>query len=372
MPTVSVLMPAYNAARYIAQTLDSLLVQTFADWELVVVDDGSTDATPDILASYIDPRIHVIRQANGGEARARNTALDHATGEFIAFLDSDDLYTSNALSDMTAFMRAHPEFDAAFADGYFCDENDRPLMRLSEHRPGIYTGRILEQVVLSGSVITVPVCTIVRRAIIEQHHLRFDPQFVIGPDWDFWIRVARVAEFGYLDTITCLYRVHQTNITRTSGRQRRVDDLVRGRLKVMNSDWFVELSADTRRQFFFDLLLNLLKDDPDRQAQLLNSAPFQTLPAADQAALWRQVGVDRLQQATTYDFAVQCLTHAQQLDPADRKGRLMMAAVRLGGRPAALTVIRSWQAARQARDRIQRARRNGPKPVPAALRPMHN
>lgn len=372
MTTVSVLTPAYNAARYIAQTLDSLLAQTFADWELVVVDDGSTDATPGLLAGYVDPRIRVIRQANGGEARARNTALDHAAGEFIAFLDSDDLYTPNALSDMVGFMRAHPECDAAFADGYFCDEHNTPLMRLSEHRPGIYTGRILEQVVLSGSVITVPVCTIVRRAIIEQHHLRFDPQFVIGPDWDFWIHVARVANFGYIDAVTCLYRVHQTNITRTSGRQRRVDDLVRGRLKVMNSDWFVELSAGTRRQFFFDLLLGLLKDAPDQQAHILDSAPFQTLPAADQAALWRQVGVDHLPQAAAYDFAVRCLARAQQLDPADRKGRLVMTAARLGGRPAAMTLIRSWQAARYAMDRIRRTRRSGPKPVPSALRPVGN
>jgi len=370
MPAVSVLMPAYNAARYLAKTLDSLFVQTFADWELIVVDDGSTDATPDILRSYADSNVRVIRQANGGEARARNTALDHATGEFIAFLDSDDLYTPNALQEMVAFMRAHPEFDAAFADGYFCDENDRPLMRLSEHRPGIYTGRILEQVVLSGSVITVPVCTIVRRAIIERHHLRFDPQFVIGPDWDFWIRVARVANFGYIDAITCLYRVHQTNITRTSGRQRRVDDLVRGRLKVMNADWFVDLSAATRRQFFFDLLLELLKDAPDQQAHILDSAPFQTLPPSDRAALWRQVGVDRLRQAATYDFAVRCLARAQQLDPADRKGRLVMTAMRLGGRPAALTLIRAWQLARHAIDRIRRVSRGGPKSVPSALRPL--
>ncbi len=89
---VSVMMPAYNAERYIRPAMESLLAQTYSRWELIVVNDGSKDATAAIARSFDDPRIRVIDQPNGGEASARNTALRTMRGEFVAFLDADDAY----------------------------------------------------------------------------------------------------------------------------------------------------------------------------------------------------------------------------------------------------------------------------------------
>ncbi len=240
MPLISIIMPVYNGARFLQHTLDSLLAQTCGDWELIVVDDGSTDTTPELLAQYDDQRFIKIRKDNGGEAHTRNVGLKHASGEFIAFLDADDLYLPTALADMAAFLAAHREYDAAFSDGYLCDENDQILSRLTEHRSGVYTGNILEPLVLTADVITVPVCTLTRRMVIQQHQIEFDEKLVIGPDWDFWIRLARYAHFGYLDKPTCMYRVHLTNITRTAGIQKRRADLLYGRLKVLNASWFPE------------------------------------------------------------------------------------------------------------------------------------
>ena len=370
MPLLSVIMPVYNGARFLQKTLDSLLAQTCADWELIVVDDGSTDATPDLLAAYTDRRFKKIRKANGGEAQTRNVGLRHATGEFIAFLDADDLYLPNALADMSAYLIAHPEFDALFSDGYLCDENERILSRLTEHRSGIYTGNILEQIVLASDVITVPVCTLTRRAIIQQHQVEFDEQLVIGPDWDFWIRLACYARFGYLDKPTCLYRVHLTNITRTSGAQKRKKDLLYGRLKVLNADWFPELSLPTRQKFFYSVLIDLLAGQTAQQQEIFSHSQFEVLPISDRASLLRQVGTTDLLNGITPDFAVQCLQQASTLNPADRKSQSLLTIQRTIGLPTTVAVLRAWQQLHRGMKQIRSVGQRRARPVPSSLGPV--
>ena len=369
MPAVSVITPVYNGERFLRAALDSLLNQTYQDWELVIVDDGSTDGTPGILAEYSDHRIVKVRQPNSGEAAARNAALDRARGEYIAFLDADDLYLPGALADFTAFMNTHPQVDAVFSDGYFCDETDQRLMQLSEHRPGIYTGNILEPLVLSASVITVPVCTMTRRAAIERERLRFDQQLVIGPDWDFWIRLARYAQFAYLDKLTCMYRLHNTNIQRTSGQKKRLTDLAYGRMKVLNADWFPNMSLPTRRQFISEFLANILVNQPDQQQAILEHSRVRDLPVADQAGLWRQVAINYLLNRTESEFALKCLQRCVQLQPGDRKGRAVLLAVRIGGISAARVVLQGWQVLTNTRRRIRTVGQPRPKPVPGSLQP---
>jgi glycosyltransferase involved in cell wall biosynthesis len=370
MPLISVIMPVYNGARFLPQTLDSLLAQTCIDWELIVVDDGSTDATPDILAKYDDPRFLKIRKANGGEAQTRNVGLRHASGEFIAFLDADDLYLPTALADMSAFLTAHQEYDALFSNGYLCDENERILSQLSDHRSGIYTGNILEPLVLTADVLTVPVCTMTRRAVIQAHQIEFDEQLVIGPDWDFWIRLARYARFGYLESLTCMYRVHLTNITRTSGAQKRRKDLVYGRLKVLNADWFPELSWPTRQRFFYGLLVDLLAEDTVQQQQIFDHPNFRALPDARRAGLLRQVGTQHLLRRSAPDFAVRCLQSAVTLNPSDRKSRYILTARRTIGLPATAAILRFWQRFYLWGQKARSVGQRRAKPVPSSLGPV--
>ena len=116
---VSVIMPAYNYAQFIGAAIESVLGQSWQDWELIIVDDGSTDATPAVIAGFHDPRIRALRRQNGGEAAARNSGLDLARGEYISFLDADDLYLPNALADRVAFLETHPEYGVVVCDGYF-------------------------------------------------------------------------------------------------------------------------------------------------------------------------------------------------------------------------------------------------------------
>jgi prepilin-type processing-associated H-X9-DG protein len=371
MPKVSVITPVYNGAQYLAIALDSLLAQTFADWELIVVDDGSTDATPLVLEHYNDPRITRVRQANAGEAAARNNGLSRATGEYVAFLDSDDLYLPNALADMTAYMDAHPEYGVLFCDGHVCDENGNVMTRLTEHRPGIYTGDVLEALMLDAAVVTVPICTLTRRSAITSSRAQFDRNLVIGPDWDFWIQLARRVHFGYLDKLTCMYRVHLSNITRLSGQKRRVDDLVYGRMKVLNSDWFGDLPVATRYRFLYHLIVELLAGQTDRQEALLESPQTRAIPLREQAELWRHTGIDYLRKQAQGNFAVMCLHEAAQRWPGDRKSRMVLTLAKWQLFRALMPrALHGWQRVHRWFSHARAVGKTSPKAVPAGLRPV--
>jgi len=323
-PKVSVIMPAYNAERFIEKSINSLLAQTLQDWELIVVDDGSTDSTSKILEKFTDIRIHVFHQENGGEASARNTGLQHVKAEYIALLDADDQYLPNALEDLSSYLDANPEFDVVYSEGQICDEEDRPLMRLNEIRPGFYTGRILEHIVLTPSIVTVPVCTMTRISRLREHSIHFDTNLVIGTDWDFWIQIAVHCSFGFLDKLTCLYRVHNSNITKRVDRVKRKRDRSVGRLKVMNSTWFDKLSIATRERLVSELLTNSMWGNPDAQRGVLTSNAFARLPLDVRARLWRLVGMNSWRAFKKVDVAQPFFHEALNINPSDQKTRLIV------------------------------------------------
>ena len=123
---VSVITPAYNAERFIPETIESVRSQTYTDWEMLIVDDGSTDGTGDIVARYADPRIRYIRHARTlGASEARNTALRNARGRWIAFLDSDDLWEPHKLERQLGFMAANG-FSFTYTDYLETDGDSRP------------------------------------------------------------------------------------------------------------------------------------------------------------------------------------------------------------------------------------------------------
>jgi glycosyltransferase involved in cell wall biosynthesis len=341
MPKVSVITPVYNGESYIDTAINSLLSQTLQDWELIVVDDGSTDSTPQILEKFKDQRIRIIRQQNAGEARARNVGLHNVTGEYVALLDADDFYFPTALEELSAFLDSHPQYDVVYSDGQICDEQDRFLMTLTEVRPGIYTGKILEKVVISSSVVTVPVCTMTRQSKILEHCVRFDPNLVIGPDWDFWIQLAVHVNFGYLNKITCKYRIHTANISRTTASEKRKKDQIYRRMKIMNAEWFDRLSSGTQELFFLDLLTNTLAGDSASQQQILQSARFAGIAVSKRADLWRMVGIDALKNGTDPVEVQSYLEESLKLKPADYKTRTLISTLRFS-RPMTLMLVNLW------------------------------
>lgn len=115
-PLVSIVMPCYNYARFLPEALASIQAQTFTDFEAIIVDDGSTDETPGILAQVKDPRFRIFRQANAGSSAARNTGRGHTRGTFLTFLDADDLWRPTFLERQMAVFEAEPEVDFCFAN----------------------------------------------------------------------------------------------------------------------------------------------------------------------------------------------------------------------------------------------------------------
>lgn len=139
---VSIVIPLYNKAPFIGRTLDSVLRQSFSDYEIIVVDDGSSDAGPELVAAYRDPRVALIRQENAGPAKARNRGLAAARGEYIVFLDADDEWLADFLSATVAGLDASPPTVVAAATGYLQypgGQSQRPLWLKRGLRNGIVT-----------------------------------------------------------------------------------------------------------------------------------------------------------------------------------------------------------------------------------------
>lgn len=369
IPSVSVILPVYNGARYLRAAIDSVIAQTLGDWELIAIDDGSTDDTPRILEQYADPRLVLLRQANAGEAAARNAGLDRARGNYIAFLDADDTYFPHALGELARFLDGRARVDVVYSDGQVCDQENRFLMRLSEHRPGPQAGPMLERLVTSPGAVGVPSCTMLRRAVIERHGARFDTDLVIGPDWDFWIQLARHVQFGYLDRITVTYRLHATNITRTAGQRRRREDLARVRTKVVHAPWFGDLSGATRRQVLYQLLIESLADESERQTALLREATVRSLSPHDQAYLWRQVGAEALVRGSDARFGLFSLNEAIAVWGGDWRSLALLWIDQHAGLAAARATLRVWRRLHREAGRLRALGRRARKQMPSALLP---
>ncbi len=206
---ISVVVPAYNCASWLPEAIDSLLAQTHRDREIVVVDDGSTDDTPAVLADYGD-RIRVVRSANGGLAAARNLGLVHARGDWIAFHDADDVALPDRLAVLLDFVERTPGIEAVFADGERMDTGRRIV-------PAKMTARLAGQRLGAADLfVGFPAyfqASLVPRAAFARAG-SFDPDFRIHPDNDYAYRLFATCPTAYMDRVVFRYRWHESNITR--------------------------------------------------------------------------------------------------------------------------------------------------------------
>ncbi len=326
---VSVMMPAYNAQAYIGAAIESVQKQTYPHWELVVINDGSTDQTRSILETLDDPRIRIVHQENAGEAAARNHALELIQGEYLAFLDSDDQYMPEFLEQMVQVLQENPTLDGVYTDGIYIDQDGQEMNTLSSTRRGPFTGNLCEALVRASDVFGPPICVIIRRSALLEMHSQFDTRIVIGPDWDFFIHFCETTQFTYLDRVLCRYRVHQSNITLTTGSAKRRESLAICREKAIQLASFPRFSLATREYVFYDLLVNLLTGQPGRQNQITTWAQFQELPPAVQSRLFRLMASQSLRDTINNAPIQSWLDRAVQCNPSDPKSRMLAAAYRV-------------------------------------------
>jgi glycosyltransferase involved in cell wall biosynthesis len=322
-PLVSIMMPAYNVEKFIGQAIESVINQTYPEWELILVNDGSNDGTANVIANYRDPRIKVISQLNCGESVARNTALKAVKGKYLAFLDADDVFLPNHLELTLGYLLDHSGTDAVYTDGHYCDSDGKLIQTLSSLRRGPFKGRIFEELVRASDVFGPPTCVVLRHSIISQYDLKFDPAIIIGPDWDFLTRYSEHASFGYIDQPTCLYRVHQTNVTVRTKVEERALSLVRCREKAIKLTGFRSCPMEIRVHVFYDLLINLLDNYPDHQMDLVQQEEFLDLPPKEQARLFRLMASKAILKGWDAKYIDYWLERSLRLNPKDQKGALI-------------------------------------------------
>jgi glycosyltransferase involved in cell wall biosynthesis len=211
-PTVSVIIPSYNCEKYIAQTLKGVIEQTFTDWELIVVDDASTDRTV-ALCQGVDPRIRVITQPNAGVCAARNRGFRASTGDFICFLDHDDYWLPEKLSRQLAWMTRRPEFGVVYSnclywhrvDGEFPDPPSIAPASINDVLDERFTGWVYHQFMIDSCALTSS--ALIRREALERFGL-FDESLAYSEDWDLFLRLSRHYQFAQMNWTSTLYRQH--------------------------------------------------------------------------------------------------------------------------------------------------------------------
>jgi glycosyltransferase involved in cell wall biosynthesis len=214
-PLVSVIVPTYNCAAYVRSAIDSVLAQSYAPIEVVVVDDGSTDDTLAVLSEFGD-RIRVFSQANAGPAAARNRAVAQARGEYLAFLDGDDLWLPGHLAGLVRHLIDQPDARVAFADWLVWHANadgTYPPIDVAPRalRPDPAASGWLYTRLLFDSVIHIIAC-VIHRSVYEAVN-GFDESLRTGSDYDFWLKVSRRYPVAKLDGAVAVYRQNPQSVT---------------------------------------------------------------------------------------------------------------------------------------------------------------
>ncbi len=209
-PAVSIIIPCYNQAHYLSDALYGILGQTFTDWEALIVNDGSTDNTAEIVSQFTDPRIRYIYQENRGLGGARNTGIRAAQSEVIALLDSDDLWGPEYLEEMLDRLNRHPEAAAVYCGFEYINSQGQPV-----GRPSVKTVRpeAFHQALIYEGNWLVPSCVIFREQLADEVGF-FDESLLGVEDTDLWVRLSECHVFVGLPKVLARYRLHDTNMSK--------------------------------------------------------------------------------------------------------------------------------------------------------------
>lgn len=213
MPKVSVLMPVYNTnENFLREAISSILSQTLKDFELIIINDASTNNAEDVILSYNDSRIKYYKNPqNLGISVTRNKLFDLAQGEYFAIMDSDDISLPNRLAEQVSFMDSHPEVGlcGGWIDIFTCTERKND---------GRHSYKISYLDLLKGWCINQPT-VMLRSSIIQTFNLRYDINYSCAEDYELWSRLIRYTQIINLQKVLVKYRWHNTNTSITKDRE---------------------------------------------------------------------------------------------------------------------------------------------------------
>lgn len=248
-PVVSIILPTYNGSTYLSEAIESCLTQTYTAWELIVVDDCSTDTTPAIIAQYVahDPRIRAIRhEVNQKIPGALNTGHAAAQGSYLTWTSDDNRFLAGAIEEMAGFLHEHPAVGMVVADSLMIDENGDYV----RDYPAQPASRLAYMNALGP-------CFMYRRSVCETIGT-YDPELYLAEDYDYWLRIYRQFEIAHLNKVLYEFRWHDqslTNTTRPATLRASVEKTLRRHLPYLHRSsprerargWIVCAAAAARR-----------------------------------------------------------------------------------------------------------------------------
>jgi glycosyltransferase involved in cell wall biosynthesis len=296
-PTVSVITPAYNMERYISETINSVLSQTFTDFEYLIINDGSTDNTLEIAKSFAlkDSRIRIISQQNSGLAAACNTGIKNAQGEYVSFIDADDIWhPSKLMVQLQQIQSLSPEFGAVFCWSELIDTQSQPIGRKQTPTVGAYNSFSL----LKGNC---PPgnrsCLLIRQQCFTEVGL-FDEKISGADDFEMWLRITCSSQYPYFyafsDVLT-MYRVGEGRIS--SQRQKMLD-----RIEIILNKYTAKLTADKRSLAYVKPALQAFRASDERAlewSRIARTSGWWNLSRSIEGLyllLWSILGANRVRQ----------------------------------------------------------------------------
>lgn len=252
IPKVSVIIATYNSAAYLPEAIESVLNQTFRGFEIILVDDGSTDETGQVVEPYL-PRIRLLTQQNMGPAAARNTGIRMAKGDYLVFLDADDLLLPDKLKAQLDYLEKYPQIDVVYSNGYYSASlpggNQKKQLFTETGFLRKDLGHPPESIKILAIQNAFPLHVAMVRKVAVLDIGGFDESLPAIEDWDFWYRIAQTGSFGYLDLPLVEYRHIPSG--RSSNKPRfkmAFDQLCR---KIETSAGFQNLPKKNVSDFYF-------------------------------------------------------------------------------------------------------------------------
>jgi glycosyltransferase involved in cell wall biosynthesis len=284
-PLVSICMPAYNVERVLAAALDSVLAQTYSRFEVILVDDGSTDRTAEVARSFSDPRIRFIRnEKNLGGYQTMNKAVGLARGDFVAIYHSDDIYEPTIVEKEIGYLLAHPQVGAAFCLDYFMDDEGNifgaaSLPKQFQGRPWLTYDDIFPFLVRHKNIVLRCPTVMARRRVLGAVGPFDAERYDIAADVDMWIRIARRFPIAILDERLLRYRVGKGQWSNRYKKLRTEPELFFAimDLYIAEDGWREKLSASDLAEYAFHRSDDetfraanwLIQGQPDRARELL-------------------------------------------------------------------------------------------------------
>ena len=222
---VSIIMPVYNGMPFLKEAVDSVFKQTYKEFELIVINDGSSDGSLRFLEETkkrAKERLKIINQTNRGQVVAKNNGIKVAQGDFIAFLDSDDVWDKEKLTVQMEFFKKHPTLFLCYTEAFLIDENSKKIGYRSVN--SLYKGRCFDLLIKRNNITASSV--VLKRKCIDTVG-KFDETLNCCENWDLWLRISKFFEIGYIKKPLTSYRIHSSHMSNKRSK------MLMGRIEVI-------------------------------------------------------------------------------------------------------------------------------------------